>query len=58
MFISKSLKDTVARVLPYWVDEICPAILNNKKVLVSAHGNSLRAIIQYLDKMSEKGSFN
>lgn len=51
---SECLKDTVERVLPYWFDEIGPMILSGKKVVVAAHGNSLRSIVKYLDNMSEK----
>jgi 2,3-bisphosphoglycerate-dependent phosphoglycerate mutase len=47
----------VERVLPFWQDQICPAILSGKSVVVSAHGNSLRAIVKYLDNISEKGIF-
>jgi len=48
----ESLKDTEKRVLVYWREEIAPAILDNKKVLISAHGNSLRALVRYLDDTS------
>ena len=51
--LTESLKDTVARVLPYWHDTIAPAIKSGKRVIISAHGNSLRALIKYLDDMSE-----
>jgi 2,3-bisphosphoglycerate-dependent phosphoglycerate mutase len=51
---SESLKDTVARVLPFWDSEIVPAVKSGKKVLVAAHGNSLRALVKYLDDMTEK----
>ncbi|XP_035825665.1 2,3-bisphosphoglycerate-dependent phosphoglycerate mutase isoform X2 [Aplysia californica] len=47
------LKDTVARVLPFWYDEIVPAIKSGKRVLISAHGNSLRGLIKYLDNVSD-----
>ncbi len=47
-------QDTVARVLPFWHDEIVPHIKGGKKVLIAAHGNSLRALIKYLDNMSEE----
>ena len=50
---TECLKDTVARVLPFWNDSIAPAIRAGRKVLVAAHGNSLRALIKYLDDMSE-----
>ena len=48
------MKLTIDRALPYWFDTICPHILEGKKVLVVAHGNSLRAIVKYLDKMSDE----
>jgi len=51
--VTECLKDTVARVLPYWYDSIVPDILNGKRVLIAAHGNSLRALVKYLDKMSD-----
>mmetsp|Transcript_13936 Transcript_13936/g.35604 ORF Transcript_13936/g.35604 Transcript_13936/m.35604 type:complete len:251 (-) Transcript_13936:65-817(-) len=50
---TECLKDTVARVLPFWHDEIAPAIKNGKRVLIAAHGNSLRALVKYLDNMSD-----
>jgi 2,3-bisphosphoglycerate-dependent phosphoglycerate mutase len=51
---SESLKDTIARVLPYWNSAIAPAIRAGKRVLIAAHGNSLRALIKYLDDVSEQ----
>jgi 2,3-bisphosphoglycerate-dependent phosphoglycerate mutase len=51
---TESLKLTVDRVLPYWYDAICPAVLQDKKVVVVAHGNSLRAIVKHLSGMGEK----
>lgn len=51
--LSECLKDTVARVLPYWESQIAPAIKAGRQVLVAAHGNSLRALVKYLDKMGE-----
>jgi 2,3-bisphosphoglycerate-dependent phosphoglycerate mutase len=48
----ESLKDTLARALPYYVQEIQPDVLSGKRVLVSAHGNSLRALIMVLDRLS------
>jgi 2,3-bisphosphoglycerate-dependent phosphoglycerate mutase len=48
----ESLKDTVARALPYYVQEILPAVLSGKRVLVSAHGNSLRALVMVLERLS------
>ncbi len=50
----ESLKDTAARVLPYYEEMILPQVLAGRNVLVSAHGNSLRALIMKLDKMSEE----
>lgn len=49
----ESLKDTVARFLPYWHETIAPAIKSGQRVLVAAHGNSLRALVKYLDDISE-----
>ncbi len=51
---TECLKDTVARVLPFWNDSIAPAIKRGRRVLIAAHGNSLRALIKYLDNMSEE----
>ena len=51
--LTECLKDTVARVLPAWNDEIAPAIRAGKKILISAHGNSLRAVIKMLDNISD-----
>jgi len=51
---AESLKLTVERVLPFWFDNIAPCIMSGKSVLVAAHGNSLRAICKYLEKMSEE----
>ncbi len=50
---TECLKDTVARVLPYWNQAIAPDIRAGKRVLVAAHGNSLRALVKYLDKVSD-----
>jgi 2,3-bisphosphoglycerate-dependent phosphoglycerate mutase len=51
---TECLKDTVARVIPFWNDSIAPAISRGRRVLVSAHGNSLRALIKFLDDVSEE----
>ncbi|MHA1776775.1 MAG: 2,3-diphosphoglycerate-dependent phosphoglycerate mutase [Promethearchaeota archaeon] len=51
---TECLKDVVARVLPYWNDVIVPEIKKNKKLIIVAHGNSLRAIVKYLDNVSEE----
>ncbi len=50
---TECLKDTVARVLPFWNESIAPAIRAGRRVLVSAHGNSLRALIKHLDGISD-----
>jgi len=50
---TECLKDTVARVLPFWQSDIAPAITSGKRVIVVAHGNSLRALIKYLDNISD-----
>jgi 2,3-bisphosphoglycerate-dependent phosphoglycerate mutase len=51
---TECLKDTVARVLPYWHEVLAPAIRTGQRVLVAAHGNSLRALVKYLDGMSDE----
>jgi 2,3-bisphosphoglycerate-dependent phosphoglycerate mutase len=51
--LSECLKDTVVRFLPYWNDEIVPVIKSGKRVLIVAHGNSLRALVKYLDHVSD-----
>ena len=51
----ESLKDTLARTLPYFVQEILPCVLRGERTLVVAHGNSLRALIMVLDKLSPEG---
>ena len=50
---TECLKDTVARVLPYWESTIAPSIKSGQRVLIAAHGNSLRALIKYLDGVSD-----
>ena len=50
---TESLKDTVARFLPYWHDEIAPAVRAGQRVLIAAHGNSLRALVKHLDGISD-----
>ena len=50
----ESLKDTVARVLPYYVSDILPRVMRGERVLVAAHGNSLRALAMVLDRLDEK----
>lgn len=51
---TECLKDTVDRFLPFWHESIAPTIKSGKKVLIAAHGNSLRALVKYLDNMSEE----
>ncbi|AXR05092.1 2,3-diphosphoglycerate-dependent phosphoglycerate mutase [Salinimonas sediminis] len=51
---AESLKLTIERVLPYWHDVIRPSIQDGKQVIIAAHGNSLRALVKYLDGMSEE----
>ena len=50
---TESLKDTIARVLPYWEDRIAPALKAGERVLISAHGNSLRALVKHLSGISD-----
>ena len=52
--LTESLKDTVARFLPYWTGTIVPVIQAGKRVLIAAHGNSLRALVKHLDGISEE----
>lgn len=52
--LTESLKDTVARFVPYWENTIAPDVKTGRKVLIAAHGNSLRALVKYLDGVSER----
>ena len=52
--LTETLKDTVARFLPYWHETIAPTITSGKRVLIAAHGNSLRALVKYLDGIDER----
>ncbi|MBK7002694.1 MAG: 2,3-diphosphoglycerate-dependent phosphoglycerate mutase [Rhodoferax sp.] len=52
--LTECLKDTVARVLPFWDDTMAPAIQSGKRVIVAAHGNSIRALVKYLDNISDQ----
>ena len=52
--LTECLKDTVARVLPFWNEAIAPAIRSGQRVLVAAHGNSIRALVKYLDGISDE----
>ena len=51
--LTECLKDTVARVLPFWSERLAPAILAGQRIVVSAHGNSIRALVKYLDGISD-----
>jgi 2,3-bisphosphoglycerate-dependent phosphoglycerate mutase len=51
---TECLKDTVARFVPYWENTIAPEVKKGKKVIIAAHGNSLRALVKYLDNVSDK----
>jgi len=52
--LTECLKDTVARFLPYWESDIAPAVRRGERVLISAHGNSLRALVKHLDSISDQ----
>ncbi|MQA29142.1 MAG: 2,3-diphosphoglycerate-dependent phosphoglycerate mutase [Luteitalea sp.] len=52
--LTESLKDTVARFLPYWHETIAPTIASGSRVIIAAHGNSLRALVKYLDNVPER----
>ncbi|HHY87424.1 MAG TPA: 2,3-diphosphoglycerate-dependent phosphoglycerate mutase [Chloroflexi bacterium] len=52
--LTECLKDTVARFMPYWYDEIVPEIKAGKRVIIAAHGNSLRALVKHLDNVSDQ----
>jgi len=51
--LTECLKDTVARVLPFWNDSIAPALKAGKRLVIAAHGNSIRALVKYLDNISD-----
>jgi 2,3-bisphosphoglycerate-dependent phosphoglycerate mutase len=56
--LTECLKDTVARVIPLWTDSMAPAIQAGKHIVVAAHGNSIRALIKYLDNISDEDIVN
>ena len=56
--LAECLKDTVLRFLPYWHTTIVPSLKEGKRILISAHGNSLRALVMYLDNISEQEIVN
>jgi 2,3-bisphosphoglycerate-dependent phosphoglycerate mutase len=51
--LTECLKDTVARVLPFWSERIAPALLSGQRIVISAHGNSIRALVKYLDGIAD-----
>lgn len=51
--LTECLKDTVARVMPFWNESLAPAIKAGKRIVVAAHGNSIRALVKYLDQISD-----
>jgi len=56
--LAESLKDTYKRCLPYWHKTIAPSLRSGKKIIIAAHGNSIRAMVKYLDSVSEKDIVN
>lgn len=56
--VTECLKDTVARFLPYWHETVAPVVRSGKKVIIAAHGNSLRALVKYLDNVSDEDIIN
>ena len=56
--LTECLKDTVARFLPFWHETIAPAVKNDKRIIIAAHGNSLRALVMYLDNISQEKIVN
>lgn len=52
--LTESLKETVARVIPYWHAQVVPEIVAGKRIIIAAHGNSLRALVKYLDNVSNQ----
>ena len=51
--LAECLKDTVARFLPFWHETVVPALKSGQRVVIAAHGNSLRALVKYLDNISD-----
>lgn len=56
--LAECLKDTVERVIPFWNESMAPAIKAGKHIVVAAHGNSIRALIKYLDNISDDAIVN
>ena len=54
MPLTECLKDTVDRFLAYWHEAVAPEVKEGKRIIIAAHGNSLRALVQYLDELSEE----
>ncbi|RZK48633.1 MAG: 2,3-bisphosphoglycerate-dependent phosphoglycerate mutase, partial [Hymenobacter sp.] len=52
--LTENLSETLARVLPFWTETVMPALRQQQKVIVCAHGNSLRALVQYIDKLTDE----
>ena len=52
--LAENLNATIDRVIPYWKEIITPLLLMDKKIIIAAHGNSLRALVKYLDKLSDE----
>jgi 2,3-bisphosphoglycerate-dependent phosphoglycerate mutase len=52
--LTECLKDTVARVVPFWNEALAPAIKSGKRIVIAAHGNSIRALVKYLDNISDQ----
>lgn len=52
--LTECLKDTVARVLPFWTETLAPAIQSGQRLVIAAHGNSIRALVKYLDNISDQ----
>ena len=56
--VTECLKDTVARFMPYWTDNIVPQIQAGGRIIITAHGNSLRALVKHLDEISDQDILN
>jgi 2,3-bisphosphoglycerate-dependent phosphoglycerate mutase len=51
--LTECLKDTVARVMPFWNESVAPAVKAGKRIVIAAHGNSIRALVKYLDNIGD-----
>ena len=56
--LTECLRDTVARVMPFWNDNVAPAVRSGQRLVIAAHGNSIRAIVKYLDGISDDAIVN